>query len=252
MNRPKNVARYSPENDLILRPYKTPTKLFLTIFGGVNGRHLLAAQKYLSEQHGKFPLYPHVASSRQHVHTHPSLPRIHFKLTIQAITSRLRRHRRTPQFPIRTRILSRVIARSAPARQRRLTVQHRTEEIVSPAGVGPRPIGCGSAVLHCAVWRDELEFGVGVAVVGSGVVAGRAACYCGFAGAGFGAQLGAEAGVFGGVVACGAAGLEGFCEGEGEEGVEVRRVSFMAGGFWWGTGVDEDRAGFWKSGSGEC
>jgi hypothetical protein len=29
-------------------------------------------------------------------------------------------------------------------------------------------------------------------------------------------------------------------------------VSFMAGGFWWGTGVDEDRAGFWKSGSGEC
>jgi hypothetical protein len=62
----------------MLRPYKTSPKLFFTILGGVNGLHLLAAQKYLSEQHGKFPLYPHVASSRQHVHTPPSLPKIHF------------------------------------------------------------------------------------------------------------------------------------------------------------------------------
>jgi hypothetical protein len=130
------------------------------------------------------------------MYTHPPPSPRSISLTIQPITSGLRSHDWTPQLPIRTRILSRIIARSTPARQRRLTVQHRAEEIPTPAGVSPRPIGCGSAVLHCAVWRDELQFGVGVAVVGSGVVAGRAACYCGLAGAGFGAELGTEAGVF--------------------------------------------------------
>lgn len=139
-------------------------------------------------------------------------------LTVQPITSRRRRHRRTPQLPIRTRVLSRIIARGAPTRQRRLPIQNGAEEIPTPAGISPRPVRGGSAVLHCAVRRDELELCFAVAVVGAGVVAGGAAGYGGFAGAEFGAQLGAEAGVFGWVVARGAAGLEGFGEGEGEEG----------------------------------
>ena len=94
--------------------YNVSTKLFFTIRGGVNGLHLLAAQKYLSEQHGKLPLYPQVASFRQHTHTTPSL--VSISLTIQSITSRCRRHRRTPQLPIRTRVLPRIIARGTPTR----------------------------------------------------------------------------------------------------------------------------------------
>lgn len=38
------------------RAHNTSSTLFRTIFGGLNGRHLLAAQKYLSEQQGRLPL----------------------------------------------------------------------------------------------------------------------------------------------------------------------------------------------------
>ena len=131
--------------------------------------------------------------------------RLHFTLTIQAIASRLRPLRRTPQLPIRTRILARIVARRAPTRKRRLSINHRTKKIPAPAGISTGAIRRGPAVLHCAVRSDELQLRVAVAVVSPGVVARRAARYCGLAGAGFWTELVAEASVFGGVVAGAAA-----------------------------------------------
>lgn len=205
--------------------YKMSRKLFFTILGGVKGRHLLAAQKYLSEQHGRFPLYPQVAMHHQSQTSWFQQPR--HSLTIQPTTSWLwgrgwwcRGTERRSQFSICTRILPWIVAGCTTTRERGLTVEHGAQKVVVPASVCTGAVWCCSAVLHSTVRCDELQLGVGVAVVRPCIVAGRTACYGGFACAGLWAELCTETCVFGGVILCATTGLERLGKGEGEEGGE--------------------------------
>lgn len=97
--------------------------LFFTIFGGLNGLHFVAAQKYLSEQQGRSPLSPQSAVSmlvqacrvKDFANLHHLFGGLAMLRTVKATTRGRRYFSRLPQLSVRTRVLAWAVARCAAA-----------------------------------------------------------------------------------------------------------------------------------------